>query len=416
MKFNFSAGYSRLISLKFTDNFLIILFIILIISDLNAGSFSKKIDFVFNAAADARLNNITVEKVSVAGSFNGWNKDSNMLVKGTDGIFRAAIKILEGKHLYKFVVNDYLWLEDINSIPDLLEDDGMGKGNRNSILIVKETGADYGSVLKDKINNAAIKHSVDSKFCEIIKPGVLKIKIRVLKDDADSIKILYCGGTEFNKISARTKKMEKKETVDGFDFYESEIEADFHSKVKITSEQLQYVSYRFEIMKNKNALIFPNADWVFTAFNGFITEVPEWAKGAIWYQIFPERFRNGDKSNDPRVEDIDNKNIDGWKIREWGSDWYAADDWENKNFKSVFQSIFSRRYGGDMQGIIDKLDYIKSLGITAIYLNPMFRSLSLHKYDGSCFHHIDEHFGPDPIGDKKRIEEANETEDPSTWI
>lgn len=145
--------------------------------------------------------------------------------------------------------------------------------------------------------------------------------------------------------------------------------------------------------------------------------VPQWAKDVVWYQIFPERFRNGDPNNDPKIEDLrEDHPIEGWKIKEWGSDWYEMDQWEKDNFKSVFQSIFSRRYGGDLQGIIDKLDYLEDLGITAIYLNPVFRAPSLHKYDGSSFHHIEETFGPDPEGDRILIEKANETEDPSTWV
>ena len=62
---------------------------------------------------------------------------------------------------------------------------------------------------------------------------------------------------------------------------------------------------------------------------------------------------------------------------------------------------------------MDRLEYLKSLGINAIYFNPMFYARSLHKYDGNSFHHIDPYFGPDPAGDLKLI--ANETRDPDTW-
>lgn len=137
----------------------------------------------------------------------------------------------------------------------------------------------------------------------------------------------------------------------------------------------------------------------------------EWAKDAIWYQIFPERFRNGDKSNDKYTFE---KTIPGWKIKKWGSDWYSLDKWEQENFGDFYQSVHSRRYGGDLQGIMDKLDYLKSLGVSGLYLNPVFRSPSAHKYDASCFHHIEETFGPDPAGDRKQT--AYETENPETWV
>ena len=73
-----------------------------------------------------------------------------------------------------------------------------------------------------------------------------------------------------------------------------------------------------------------------------------------------------------------------------------------------------RRYGGDIQGIIDKLDYLKDLGIDAIYLNPVFESPSSHKYGAKYFHHIDNNFGPDPKGDEF-IWESEDPTDPSTW-
>lgn len=146
-------------------------------------------------------------------------------------------------------------------------------------------------------------------------------------------------------------------------------------------------------------------------------KVPEWAKGIIWYQIFPERFSNGDSLNDPTADKVYiNEKLKpvGWKVKTWTSDWFKQSVWERKTGSSVRDHMYERRYGGDLQGIIDRLDYIKDLGVGAIYLNPVFEAVSLHKYDGSTFHHIDVNFGPDPVGDFKLIE--NEIpNDPSTW-
>ncbi len=151
---------------------------------------------------------------------------------------------------------------------------------------------------------------------------------------------------------------------------------------------------------------------------------PEWAKRVVWYQIFPERFRNGDATNDPELKDIvgtypyDNESL--WQNHPWHSDWYEMQPWEKQNFEAnpqntLWKQIRRRRYGGDFQGIIDKLDYLKDLGIGAIYLNPVFDSPSLHKYDGNSYHHIDPNFGPDPEGDRKLIQ--SETFDkPETWV
>lgn len=138
--------------------------------------------------------------------------------------------------------------------------------------------------------------------------------------------------------------------------------------------------------------------------------VPEWARDAIWYQIFPERFRNGSRANDPCEP-----GIPGWKVSPWGQDWYRQEAWEKRR-GDFFRSVFDRRFGGDLIGVREKLDYLQDLGINAVYLNPVFQAPSLHKYDAACLHHIDPTFGPDRDGDLKSIARAKETEDPATWI
>jgi cyclomaltodextrinase / maltogenic alpha-amylase / neopullulanase len=145
---------------------------------------------------------------------------------------------------------------------------------------------------------------------------------------------------------------------------------------------------------------------------------PEWAAQIVWYQIFPDRFNNGDPMNDPDLASIDGSwphdNESPWQPHPWESDWYALQPWEKTNGKDIWHNIQRRRYGGDIQGIIDKLDYLKDLGIGGLYINPLFQAPSLHKYDGACYHHIDVHFGPDPKGDLALMAQENPT-DPSTW-
>lgn len=146
--------------------------------------------------------------------------------------------------------------------------------------------------------------------------------------------------------------------------------------------------------------------------------VPQWAKHAVWYQIFPERFRNSDASNDPTKKDIEgaypHEPDADWQIHPWTSDWYKRQAWETSKRWPFHALIQRRRYGGDLQGIIDKLGYLQDLGINAIYLNPVFDSPSAHKYDGLSYHHIDPNFGPDPEGDRKLMAAENPA-DPSTW-
>lgn len=145
-----------------------------------------------------------------------------------------------------------------------------------------------------------------------------------------------------------------------------------------------------------------------------------WAKDAIWYQIFPERFRNGDTSNDPKRKDIQyadpQEMPENWQIHPWGSDWYKLQTYEKKNGEpELWKHLLRRRYGGDLKGIIDELDYLQQLGINAIYLNPIFDSPSLHKYDGESYHHVDPNFGPDPEGDRNLMRKENPL-DPNTWV
>ena len=149
-----------------------------------------------------------------------------------------------------------------------------------------------------------------------------------------------------------------------------------------------------------------------------LEDVPAWAKKAVWYQIFPERFNNADKTNDPQPKDMVGAwpyyVPEGWQNHPWTSDWYKLQPWEESTGHDFYWNTGLRRYGGDLQGVIDKLDYLKDLGINAIYLNPIFESPSLHKYDASMYHHIDNNFGPNPEKDRE-IWASENPGDPTTW-
>jgi len=105
--------------------------------------------------------------------------------------------------------------------------------------------------------------------------------------------------------------------------------------------------------------------------------VPSWVRDAIFYQIFPERFANGDSSNDPLGTEP------------WGG------EPKSRNY-----------FGGDLQGIIDHLDYISTLGVNALYLNPIFESNSNHKYHATDFLKIDPHFGDEKVF-KRLVDECH---------
>ncbi len=127
-------------------------------------------------------------------------------------------------------------------------------------------------------------------------------------------------------------------------------------------------------------------------------QLPEWSKHVVWYQIMLDRFRNGDPSNDPAG------------VLPWGWDWAAPFTKEEK--KSSYGKYWSREFGGDLKGMMEKLDYLQQLGVTAIYFNPIFEAPGYSKYNTADYRHIDDNFGT-----KHDVEKARETEgfDPGTW-
>ncbi len=145
---------------------------------------------------------------------------------------------------------------------------------------------------------------------------------------------------------------------------------------------------------------------------------PDWAHGITWYQILPERFRNGDPNNTPHAADQKyawpHDHTSPLERHPWGSDWYRLQPYEQKNGRDIWFNLQRRRYGGDLLGIIDQLDYLQDLGVGALYLNPVFQAPSHHKYDAVGYHHVDPAFGPDPDGDCKLISREI-PQDPSTW-
>ena len=143
--------------------------------------------------------------------------------------------------------------------------------------------------------------------------------------------------------------------------------------------------------------------------------IPEWASDAVWYQIFPERFRNGDLFNEPTRDSLvdPNRAPRNWRVMNWRKPWNERASWEQAASPRFADTLLHRRYGGDLQGVIHSLDYLCELGVNALYFNPIFYSPSHHKYDGSSFHHIDPYFGPDPQRDLAIIRSGSNR--PEQW-
>ncbi len=191
------------------------------------------------------------------------------------------------------------------------------------------------------------------------------VKIRVGRGNADNIFVCFNG---------KKKEARRIEGDEIFDFYEAVIPA---------SENRIY--YYFEIIKNGDVYyynkqgIVKNLDFNFNFVIIPDFKVPEWAKGSVMYQIYVDRFCNGDDTNDV----VDNEYAYLGKAAKKIRDWYQP----------VANEDVCNFYGGDLQGVIDKMDYLKDLGVEAIYFNPVFVSPSNHKYDIQDYDYIDPHYG-----------------------
>ena len=117
-------------------------------------------------------------------------------------------------------------------------------------------------------------------------------------------------------------------------------------------------------------------------------KVPDWSRDVVYYYVFPDRFRNGDRRNDPQPGRDKYQDHAVEKHPRWMELPYRPGSGDGSD--AVYNNDF---YGGDLQGIIDKLDYIRELGANTIYMTPVFRAASNHKYDTADYLQIDPAFG-----------------------
>ncbi len=166
----------------------------------------------------------------------------------------------------------------------------------------------------------------------------------------------------------------------GFVYYEAPLE--------ITENRMQYHFYivcedvvYFYTQKGITTYV-PDHTYDFVLLADYVQ--PAWVKKAVFYQIFPDRFHNGNPDNDVRSGEYSQD----------GHSTIKMDSWEDKalTYQEGFCLDF---YGGDLEGVKEKIPYLKELGVTAVYLNPIFTAPSVHKYDCIDYFHVDSHFGGD---------------------
>ena len=235
-------------------------------------------------------------------------------------------------------------------------------------LIENEKKIFYMQNMRPLLNKNALFSDETEGYRNPVEPepdSVVEIKFRTAIANADNVYL--CIGEEEHE-------MKKSYSDDLFDYYTYEL--------PIETEQKKYY---FKINSGIESCFYDKAgfcdertgwyDFVITP--GFKT--PDWAKGAVMYQIYTDRFYNGDKTND--VETREYSYIGDYTVK--------VDDW----FKYPASMGVREFYGGDIQGVWDKLDYLQNLGVEVIYFNPIFVSPSNHKYDIQDYDYIDPHFG-----------------------
>jgi len=359
--------------------------------------------FCYRLADDAGLPADTpVREVAIAGSFNGWSPSAAPMTETADSEFCAVLRLPEGLHQYKFVVNGLLWREDPKADPRWRISDGH-KGY-NSGVFVGPHGEDYGPPRPNHIQTDAFFHDpAQVSYFNVIGDDLIEVRCRTLANDVQQVALIATGagnpepGTR--NPSLHRWRMEKVRTQYGFDYWAVRV-----ADPPVTDGGFQYV---FEARDGRAIATLPPPGARPAEFRRPLRpsfRTPEWARHAVWYEILVSRFRNGDPTNDPspRVP---------WTWS-WLKPFGKEAEIDPRNGTSAYyRYVWFRRYGGDIAGLREKLPYLRDLGVNALYLLPVFAAESEHKYDASDYRHIDDSYGVK--GSLSRI--PGETDDPTTW-
>lgn len=219
------------------------------------------------------------------------------------------------------------------------------------------------------MNECAILHTPESKFCFALSKNEVVLRLRISSDDHPlTVNVIYGGKYDFARV--RLSAEMKREYVDRLFAYYT---------VKLKIEDYRFV-YVFEIIEGENRFYYSedglskSYDFELNYYNCFqyayindcdIQKPVEWMGNATFYQIFVDRFSMGDDQKDLSYI----------------------------NMKSGDLPTPQSFAGGDLKGITQKLPYLKNLGINAVYLTPVFESVSNHKYDIADYYKIDPRFG-----------------------
>ncbi|QKS72297.1 alpha-glycosidase [Paenalkalicoccus suaedae] len=235
----------------------------------------------------------------------------------------------------------------------------------------------------------AIHHQPKSQYAYAYDEETLHIRVRTKRGDMDKVSVVWGDKYDFQPEKITTTEMTVLAHDKLFDYYQVEIKPPFRrfayafkfEKGKKTVFLNEVGFQEDELSQSGVGMLWsPSGMFEFPFLNAVdVNKPPAWVKDAVFYQIFPERFANGDPSLTP----------------EGAEEWHADAVPTRDNF-----------FGGDLQGVIDNLDYLVDLGITCIYFTPFFEAYSNHKYDTIDYLKVDPQFGDNETA-KRLVDEAH---------
>lgn len=339
-----------------------------------------------------------VTQVMLAGTFNDWNVGTTpMRDDDRDGAWEATVMLAPGDYQYKFVA-DGKWITDQNA--DGFAPDGFG--GQNSVIKVDDRFAAIDVKRGDgKVYLDDIRWSLDYSTVNPLSPTRLVFTGRAHLNDVEKMFVIYREGdgpdTSVELLPAGEDP--------SLAYFRGEATLRRpESPVRFAFHYLDGGKSVYVTRHGRTEIVpAPESRFVYTPEALPVFAVPEWAQNGVIYQIFCDRFANGDPSNDPTFTEpmYSGRNTlpPGGKTN--GEYFHLVTDWSDigglarSPYRTDGRPDYYSFYGGDIAGVTEKLPYLKELGVTILYFNPLNVARSNHKYDPCDYNRVDPHFADD---------------------
>ncbi|WP_270180343.1 alpha amylase N-terminal ig-like domain-containing protein [Alkalihalobacillus sp. CinArs1] len=313
-----------------------------------------------------------------------------------DNIYTYTADVPKGNYEYKVVLGSD-WGEEypsnnvaLNVIADATITFQFNAETKNVSSDYSPEGSD-GAINKEKLLHNSWEETYRAPFGAVKEGETVTLRLSAKKDDLTKAE-LYIKNQ--NTGTSKLVPMEKAATSDGMDFFEADVKPEvkgLYGYKFIVRDGAAKAEYGEDTQQgSKGKATDANAElYQLTVFDpGFKT--PDWMKEAVVYQIFPDRFYNGNEKNDDAKKYA--RGDEPIEHKEWDElpDNPRLADRSGYEGDGIWSNDF---FGGDVKGIHEKLDYIESLGVNTIYLNPIAEAASNHKYDATDWKDIDPLFG-----------------------